>query len=479
MTLAEILEIENDAEILSFRCPDTGWLAWPTVRHAFLLYLIDELGYRWSWAVRPPPTLWEHRGAAAALARCVAHNVLAGRRGIARRPIVMFASTGTLVPWGGRAFNRVSDHFAIDRAEQTCSYESVSPLRYEVPRDRANPSVLYTLPWVIRRYLTSACRPDRFDDVAARLTSFLVYRAKRLFGLTVSAERGAMTQTFIAKGLSRYGFERRWYERIFTDGRPRLLLATAGSQGSLAAAIQIAHALGIPVAECQHGHSGPGQPEYNFAPAVRDDAEYHSTLPDYFMSYGRWWTERMNAPMRTVVIGNPHRSERLAMLTDAPATADRMDILVVAKHGEPERYIALAAELARGMGDRFTIALRPDPRDRPSVLGTYPSGRIGSIVVDQMPDYYASLTRAEIVVSGPSTTLAEAIGLARRIFIWEQAGATFKYPDGTYEMFVTADELIDRLKAPTPESLTRPAPEEVWAPDWRHRYRRFVEPFLN
>jgi hypothetical protein len=479
MTLREILEIENDAEILSFRCPETGWIAWPTVRHAFLLYLIDELAYRWSWAVRPPATPWEHRAALAAVARCIPHNVRARRRGIARRPIVIFASTGTLVPWEGQAFNRVSDHFALDRAEHTCAYEAVSPLRYEVPRDRANPSVLYTLPWVIRRYVTSACRRrERFEDTARRLTAFLAHRAERLFGLKVSAERSAMTRTFIAKGLSRYGFERRWYERIFAEGRPRLLLATAGSQGSLAAAIQVAHALGIPVAECQHGQSGGGQPEYNFAPAVRDDPEYRSTLPDYFMSYGRWWTERMNAPMQTVVIGNPHRTERLAILTDGAATKDGTEILVVAKHGEPERYVALAAELARGMGGRFTIALRPDPRDRPSLLGTYPSGRIGPIVIDQTPDYYVSLTRAEIVVSGPSTTLAEAIGIARRIFIWEQAGAAFKYPDGMYETFATADELIESLQAPAPATLAQPAPDDIWAPEWRDRYRRFVEPFL-
>src|SRR5262249_48368427 len=160
-----------------------------------------------------------------------------------------FASTGTLVTWGGGAFNRVSDHFALARADQTCAYEDVSPLGYEVPRERANRSVLYTLPTVIRRHLSSTCRSqDRFDNVARRLSAFLARRAERLFGLTLSKERRTLTRTYIARGLSRYGLERRRYERIFTLGRPRVVLATAGSQGSLAPAIQVAHALGIPVA---------------------------------------------------------------------------------------------------------------------------------------------------------------------------------------------------------------------------------------
>lgn len=480
LSLAEILEIENDPEILSFRCPDTGWIAWPAVRHAFLLYLIHELAYRWEWAVQPLARPWEHRAALAAVARCLPHNARARRRGVARRPIALFASTGTMVPWGGRALNRVSDHLALERADQTCTYEDVSAPGYEIPRDRVNPAVLYTLPWVVKRYLVSACRPaGPFDDVARRLTAFLVHRAERLFGLSVSPERRAITCTMIAKGLARYGFERRWYERAFRTGRTRLLLTTAGSQGSRAAGIRVARAMGIPVAEYQHGQSGGGQPEYNFAPAVRDHAEYRSTLPDYFLSYGRWWTERMNVPMRAVVIGHPHRTEHLAAVEAGQAAGRRTDILVVAKHGEPERYLALASELARGTGGRLRITMRPNPRDRSAMLAAYPEGRVGPIALDPTPDFYASLARAEVVVSGPSTTLAEAIGVAERIFIWEQAGGGFKYDQGVFETFATAGELIERLRAPAPPNPSRPAPHDVWAPDWRARYRRFVEPFLH
>jgi hypothetical protein len=478
VTLHDILAIEDDPEILSFRCPETGFLAWPTVRHVFLSYLINELAYEWRALIGPRPALWQHRAALTALGRCISHNRLARRRGITRRAIMIFATTGTIVPQGGRAFNRVSDHFALATPAQSCCYEDVSPLQYEVPRNRANRDVLYTLPALAGRYLASAFRRgDKFDRVAHYLTHFLARRAERMLGLKVSAERRAMTRAFVARGLSRYPFERHRYEGLFAEGRPRILLVTSGTQGSLAVAIQVAHAMGIPVAEYQHGQTGSGQPEYNFAATLRDSEEYRTTLPDYLLSYGRWWTERINAPVRPVVIGNPHRSEALARSQNA-AASDRADILVVAKLGEAARYRLLASELHRCAGGRLKIRLRPNPRDRAFLPGAHSDGRIGPILIDRNPDFYESLAWADTVVSGPSTTLAEALGVAKRIFIWDEAGATFKYPEPVFEQFTTAAELIDKLDAGPDASRDRPSPDDFWASDWRSRYRSFIAPFL-
>ena len=40
LTLKDILEIENDEEILSFRCPVTRYLAWPLIRDNFYLFIM-------------------------------------------------------------------------------------------------------------------------------------------------------------------------------------------------------------------------------------------------------------------------------------------------------------------------------------------------------------------------------------------------------------------------------------------------------
>lgn len=44
-TLAEILQIEDSAELLAICCPNTGIPLWTTIRHAFLLLIMGDLLY--------------------------------------------------------------------------------------------------------------------------------------------------------------------------------------------------------------------------------------------------------------------------------------------------------------------------------------------------------------------------------------------------------------------------------------------------
>jgi hypothetical protein len=206
-----------------------------------------------------------------------------------------------------------------------------------------------------------------------------------------------------------------------------------------------------------------------------DSQEYRRALPDYFLSFGDWWTHRINAPMHCVPIGNPHRTESLERLRANVQAQDRFDVLLVAKRGEPARYLALASELDRLTGQRLRIGLRPYPSElqAPSLQSA------GRIHIDATRDFYASLIQADVVVSGPSTTLVEALGVARRVFIWEQAGAAFKYPDPLFERFATAAELAGKLESPPDQGVRAPAPDEVWSPNWRDRYAAFLAPFLQ
>jgi hypothetical protein len=474
LLLSDILAIEDDDEILSFRCPRTGWPAWPAVRHVFLSYLMHELAYPWPAFIGAPPPLRQRGAALPALARCIAHNRKARRRGIVRRPVMSFSSTRGIVQWHGRPLNRFSDHFALATPGRSCVYENVLPPRYEIPHGRANPDVIYTLPALSARYLAAALESrTRTGRIARELTRFLAARAQRLFGLRLSAERRAITHGFIVRGIGGYAFDRERYQRLFAKAQPGIVLVIAGTVGSWTALIEVAHAMGIPVAEYQHGACGGGQPEYNFAPAMRESAEYRRALPDYFLSYGSWWSGQINAPMRSIAIGNPHRTEWLAGLHAMRDGADRFDVLVVAKSGDLGRYVALASDLDRLSGGRLRIALRPYPSEMQDA-GQTPAGRVH---IDAGRDYYASLLRADVVVSGPSTTLVEALGIARRVFIWEEAGAAFKFSDRLFERFSTAAELADKLTAPPDPGLQLPAPETVWAADWRGRYAQFLAPF--
>ncbi|MBI5321037.1 hypothetical protein [Bradyrhizobium sp.] len=478
LTLPEILLVEDSAEILSFKCPVTGWLAWPAVRHVFLSYLIHELAYEWAAFIGPLPKPWHHHRAAAALLKAARHNREVLRRGVLRRPIMIFGTTSTMVQRDGMAFNRLSDDFALQYPEDTVVIEDLFPLQYSVPRNRRNPDVLYSLPELaLRKFRSAMINSGPFDAVANGLTRFLTARVKQLFGLQLPLERQGYFTTIISRNLRRFQLERRRFHRLFERANPRILLVMAGTTGGHAPSIQVAREMGITVAEYQHGQFGAGQPEYNFAPTLLASDAYRATLPEYLLTYGRWWTKKINAPLHHVVIGNPHRAESL-LLHRKPLQAGPPEILIVAKLGEATKYLELAGKLDHHFDGRYRIRLRANPRDRN--FGGHSSitwqGR--TIELDCNPDFYASLVLAHTIVSGPSTVLAESIGIANRIFIWDEVGGPFKYPDQTFERFRSVNELIAAIESPAGDCPDRPEVDELWAPDWRQRYSGFVKQFI-
>jgi hypothetical protein len=95
-------------------------------------------------------------------------------------------------------------------------------------------------------------------------------------------------------------------------------------------------------------------------------------------------------------------------------------------------------------------------------------------IVDRNPDFYATLMTADTVVSGPSTVLLEAVGIARRVFLWDDEAGRFQYPEDIFERFTNATDLHDKLHSSADPRLAMPAEEDVWASDWRGRYEAFL-----
>ena len=383
------------------------------------------------------------------------------------------------MPWEGGSLNRLSDHFALATPGRSVVWEDIAFPQYIVPNNRANPDVLYTLPFIVKRFLyTKSCPTFALNRVANSFARFVAERALRSFRLDLGSEWRVALQRMIVQTVSRYAFDRNHYERLYSRSQPRIVIIEAACYGHQSPAVLVARAMGIPVAEYQHSFITRGFSAYNFAPALTQSSNFRATLPDYFLSYGQWWNDRFDAPVEKIVVGNPHRSEYLARASFASVAVERRDVLVLAKAAEAERYLALARELANLAGSRMRIVFRQKhgdavPSNRPIVLGP------NQVIVDNNADFYASLASAEVVVGGPSTTLMEAIGEARRVFIWDDEAGRFQYPENIFERFSTARDLYDRLCAPADPSIDVPAADDVWARDWQVRYKEFLQPFIE
>jgi hypothetical protein len=229
-----------------------------------------------------------------------------------------------------------------------------------------------------------------------------------------------------------------------------------------------ARSLGIKTAEFQHGAISAGHDGYNFAPTLIDSSEYRQTLPDYFLSYGAWWVDQINAPLKKVIIGNPNRDKVAAV----EAVRERRVCLVLGDGFDFDLYANLVTSLqplVRKAG--VTVVFRPHPLERSQVIK-----RADGLPfeIDMETDIHTSLRGAFAVVSEVSTGVFDAIGLADRQFVWDTPKTKFVYPAHPCVRFSTAEELAELLANSWAGRVSDATASAIWAAGWRTNFIRFL-----
>jgi hypothetical protein len=177
ITLQDILEIENDEEILSFKCPEAGYLLWPPIRNVFIRFVMSDLLYQVPLLSEERPSL--PRKAYASVVKACAHNMLKGR--ILKGPILISA-TGSHVLRDGQYFNRLSDYFALAAHEKTVTLESLF-IDWHWPFPRHNERVLFDAPLLaIASLLGKFAVCEKHVEAAGALVKFLERRALKVLG---------------------------------------------------------------------------------------------------------------------------------------------------------------------------------------------------------------------------------------------------------------------------------------------------------
>lgn len=469
-SLAQLLEIENDASFLAFRCPRSGALLWPLVRNQFLRQLISDLYYQHAPLLAAAPAV-PRRQALASLARVFRHNL---SQGPMRGDILVVGTGAGHFQREGRWFNRITDYLVQASPADTVTVEGV--VDWHVPQPRWNQRVDYWLPWQGGITVAGRLLQRESHVVAAReLLEYARHRAQDLLGLSIAEPRMDMLVGMLARKLARLPFMHYAYRRLLERVRPRLILLEQACYGDFSPMNQIAREMGIRVAEPQHGMVSGGHDAYCYAPLLRDSAEYRRCLPHDFLGYGPWWNEQINAPVEKWVIGHPHYSEQQRGMSLAQGVQN--DILLLGDGIEFSLYLTLAQELAGLLRGRYRIVLRPHPLERAEVYRLFPDGRVGDVVIDANRDIYSSFASAHAVVGEVSTGLFEALGIAGRVLLWETQKARFSYPLHPFCGFADAQGLIDTLLAP--QDLQSSLVEtDIWSADWVGNYRGYLAQVL-
>lgn len=476
ISLAELLVVEDDHTILDFRCPSTGLLLWPLVRTVFMRFAMSDFLYG------TPLDGSVSKGASASraittLSRSALHNLgqsIAGRT----RADVCVMSNGVGNQWvEGKLLNRLSDHLALAQRDRSITVEE--HFQWIWPQPRHNDRILMHAPLqAVNAIGAKLLVRTRHQRQAANLVTLVSQRAERLLGWRPGASREQTLTQMLARKIAGSAMQVGNYHRMFDRIEPKVVLILAGCYGSSSALITAAKRRGIITAEYQHGVISPGHDGYNFAPTVASSTDLRAALPEYFLSYGTWWNDRINAPVKMIPIGNPHRDYRVSQsrrIERNGHTKDSKDrILILSDGTEFGIYLGLAQQLepqAAKLGLR--IVIRPHPLERQSVAIKY-GKTLGPIEIDRQDDLYASLMNSRAVVSELSTGLFEAVGLADKLFVWDTPKARFGFPTFPFPSFLSATDLIEKLADEKAGSLPASQIDAIWAEGWQRRYGEFL-----
>jgi hypothetical protein len=95
--------------------------------------------------------------------------------------------------------------------------------------------------------------------------------------------------------------------------------------------------------------------------------------------------------------------------------------------------------------------------------------------IDTQSDIYASIATAEAVVGELSTGLYEAVGIARRVFLWATPKARFCYPEHPFTEVSNVEDLAIKMTDPEAGLVRSDIAAALWEPNWRSNYVAFLK----
>ncbi|WP_287497385.1 hypothetical protein [Pandoraea sp. CB10b_02] len=473
LSLRDVLTIEDDDALLALCVTPARIPVWSQIRVVLLRMIMSDLLYGTTLTSQSTGRVSRAK-AASTMVRSLVHNAIHGHLRTNKATVCVMGD-GVANQWvDGRWTNRLTDPFVDVLPERTVVVEDHFEWRWPFPRK--HPNVLFHAPFQAMNVLRGKLdvREHHRKD-AVRIVDLAAERGTRFLDWKLDDVRRARLVDMLAAKMASMPTQYQAYRKLLCRIEPRLLLVGAGCYGPAASLIAAARSLGIVTAEYQHGAVSSGHDAYNFAPALLNSEAYRRTLPDYFLSFGNWWGQQFNAPVRKISIGSPHRARQLEHAA-APATPAQRDTLLILSDGvDFDLYLDLATRvLPAASRAGLKVALRPHPLERTKVgqLTNIPRDRIE---IDVRPNIYGSLARSRVVVSEVSTVLFEAIGIADAILIWDTPKARFAYPEHPFSTFASPDDLTALLDSGAVDRLQPDVPSgEIWQDGWEARYAQFI-----
>lgn len=205
------------------------------------------------------------------------------------------------------------------------------------------------------------------------------------------------------------------YKKILKRVNPNLLFLTTSYANEYI--VESCNNMGVKTVELQHGTIGKGHLGYSY-----EGAREKENFPDYFFSFGKFWTDRVNLPIQNnkiITVGYPFLSMKKKSLEDCSKV---IDFLFISQPTIGEELSRFAANVDQNNTNK-NIVYKLHPREVGNWKSLYPKLAKSNVNVQgKNSDLYGLFAKSKAQVGVYSTALYEGVYFGLNTYIYRVDG---------------------------------------------------------
>jgi hypothetical protein len=457
MNLKELLKIESKKEIYSFRFYYDNSLLWPYIRTNFYSHFLYEnyqnLNNNFNYSKK----------------NYIKNLLKLNPYKIKDKDIFIFGtSADNTFKKEGKFFNRVHDYFNFVYPDNTAILESSYNREFKLPRYFNH---VYSNDIIkIKTTLASKLKKINENDyIMAK--EFIKYIKKEISNDLDDYFYDDLYNTIINIA-SKIEYNFKFYEKFFIKTKPKIIFLNCGYYGGENYILRIARSLNIKTAEFQHGLISNNHIAYNYDDYLLNFEEYKYYIPEYYLSYGEYWNEQINIPGNVFTIGNPHFYEQIKKYKNIPSKKDT--ILIPSQGTITKEMVEIAIFLATEYKN-YDIIFKLHPGELNSLNLIKPLEKYSNIFIKKDGDIFDYIAKSEVIVACYSTTIFEAIGMGKKVYILDNNYSRDNIPDKMGVWFRNCEELRNKINENEDYSQKNNDINYFFNNNWEKNYKYFIE----
>ncbi len=393
---------------------------------------------------------------------------------IRNKDILYFSSSVVNVKHGDGYENRLYDTYFQLYENNSLLLESAYNYEYRTPRKcKVYSSDFFLFLIILFSYVFYLNKKDlkilkkKFDRIKSSLNDGIL-----------EPQSWRMLEARMIKSYKRFVLGNILYGKMIKKINPKVVFvedASYGEDTSMSLAF-LCNKAGIQFAEFQHGLVSKDHYAYNYGKKYSASINAKKNLPKYFLTFGKYWSDRIEIPGKKINIGFPYLNR---VSSQRNLDLVKKTILIVSDGDKPHLFFRIVETLAKSpLFYDYDLVLKLHPIEVVSLDKNYGGlKKYANVKIKTYTPVYDFLLIATAVVGCASTVMHEAICFGLKPFVFLNKISKIRADLPCFNFFSSVDELLDILLK-SDSIIDEEIRKYIWEESPEENYIKFIQSLI-